>query len=279
LQRRSTWAAFVVQDITDMGICKLCEQEAVLLRQSHIVPDFMFENLYNDKHRLHMFSPAEALKGNDRAKKPPTAPYDGDILCQKCDNEILGGYEGYAAQVLFGKNVPVDIAAEVKNTVDPKTGMSEHHITGLDYVKFKTFFLSILWRAHISRQPFFDEVDLGPYEPEFRRSVRNGFIGGENDFPVYCLGWLRASFPKDLIVKPIRVKWRRRTTAYLLIFQGLMVWIFMTRKNVPDELERFKLRQDGTMRVFGLNDSAARHLLAKVFNVDPRVLAGMQYNT
>lgn len=260
-----------------MGICKLCGQDAVLLRQSHIVPDFMFENLYDDKHRLHMFSPAKALKGNTRANKPPTAPYDSDILCQKCDNEILGGYEGYAAQVLFGKNVRVDIAAEVKNTFDPTTGMSEHFISGSDYSKFKTFFLSILWRAHISRQTFFDEVDLGPYESEFRRSVLDGFSGSENEFPVYCLGWLRASFPKDLVVKPIRVKWRRQRTAYLLIFQGLMVWIFMTRENVPEELESFKLRENGTMRVFGLNDSATRHLMARVFNVDPRILSRMQY--
>jgi hypothetical protein len=255
-----------------MGICKLCERATVLLRKSHIMPKFMFDELYDEKHQLHLFRPADLSNRVEHiGKRPNTAPYDGDILCQTCDNEVLGAYESYAAQVLFGKNLPESTAPEVKSFIDPPTGMSEHHFSKLNYGKLKTFFLSIVWRAHISQHPFFNEVDLGPYEPEFRRSVRTGFGGSEDRFPVYCLEWLRASFPQDLLAKPIKVKWKRRRTAYLLLFRGLIVWVFISPQAEAPELEQYKLRKDGTLKIFGLNDEAARFLMSKVFNVDQRI--------
>jgi len=33
------------------GICKLCVETKPLLKQSHIIPQFMFKGLFDDTHR------------------------------------------------------------------------------------------------------------------------------------------------------------------------------------------------------------------------------------
>lgn len=38
-----------------MGSCKLCLEEKILLKKSHIIPEFMYKDLYDENHKLISF--------------------------------------------------------------------------------------------------------------------------------------------------------------------------------------------------------------------------------
>lgn len=79
-------------------ICKLCLQEKQLIRKSHIIPDFMYQGLFNEKH----FIAPVFLKDLNVGKLQPTGFYDPDILCAACESQIIGKLESYAKLIIFG---------------------------------------------------------------------------------------------------------------------------------------------------------------------------------
>ena len=142
-----------------MAICQLCLREKQLIKKSHIIPDFIYESLYNSEHKLIRFNPFDLSNGNKNKTYLPTGEYEGGLLCADCDNRILGGYENYASKVLKGglssSNVP-----QIKQYRSTE-GTEFTEIKNIDYCKFKLFLLSILWRGHISTRPMFNEINIG----------------------------------------------------------------------------------------------------------------------
>ncbi|MDP2884832.1 MAG: hypothetical protein Q8P51_07420 [Ignavibacteria bacterium] len=183
-------------------ICGLCRQEKPLQRESHIIPDFMYADIYDEHHKLHRFAPAEYIEGNRRVARPSSGEYESDILCQTCDNAVIGKYETYGSRALYAdeSESPNDPTFEHGTT---ETGIPVTRVTNLDYQAFKLFLLSILWKASISGRPFFADVRLGPYEEQIRRMILDGNPGRAQDFPVLLLSWLADdSMPHDFVGQP-----------------------------------------------------------------------------
>lgn len=170
-------------------ICHLCKRNKPLLKRSHIIPDFMYANIYDQHHKLNKFAPAEYVLGNRRIERPSSSEYEADILCKDCDGDIIGSYETYGRLALY---------AEINESADgpiPEHGVTETGIpvtrmTNLNYQKFKLFLLSILWRASISTRSFFQDVKLGPYEDQIRRMILEDNPGRAEDFPILIMSWL-----------------------------------------------------------------------------------------
>ena len=60
----------------------------------------MYKDIFDEKHRLHE---VEVTKGSIREDKlRQSGGYEDQILCQTCDNKILGKLEKYARMVLYG---------------------------------------------------------------------------------------------------------------------------------------------------------------------------------
>ena len=49
--------------------CKLCLENGVLVRKSHIIPDFMYRDLFDNKHRLFEASLKDGALKNRRLFK------------------------------------------------------------------------------------------------------------------------------------------------------------------------------------------------------------------
>jgi hypothetical protein len=124
--------------------CALCLQPLELQR-SHIIPEFLYESLYDDKHRLQVLSvlPDEPNWREQRGLRER-------LLCADCEGR-LSKWERYASLVLKG-GLPITYRRE-GNVV---------FISGLDYVQFKLFQLSVLWRAGASTLQFFEKVSPRP---------------------------------------------------------------------------------------------------------------------
>lgn len=159
-------------------ICKLCQEDTKLLKKSHIIPDFMYKEIYDEKHFLYRGS----AKNLDKMQTVPTGEYDSNILCKNCDNEIIGSYESYGSGVFFD-------GLPQSNCPTFKSGkINDIHVTlfeNLEYDKFKLFLLSLLWRASISNRKFFKNVNLGDDEERIRKLLLSGKAGNDSSYPIF----------------------------------------------------------------------------------------------
>ena len=153
-----------------MGICKLCENENKLVK-SHIIPKFMFKKMKNEENVFY-----EVIYNLDttklKTKKTQIEDYDKNILCEACDNKILGGlYESYAQKAIYGGELPVEVSPKCANYQNPDDGAEYSICVNFDYQKLKNFYLSILWRASITDRSFFNHVNLGKKHEERIRKI------------------------------------------------------------------------------------------------------------
>ncbi|MFC3414342.1 hypothetical protein [Algoriphagus hitonicola] len=141
----------------------------------------MFKEIKDEKNRFFQFESKDIIEKKDRKKALQTGYFESNLLCKNCDNSILGGYERYGANSLYSpkiKNGPI-----VEGLVDTH-GNRAFKVSNIDYVKFKLFLLSILWRASISSHIFFSEVNLGPHEEKIRKMILDHNAKSDLDYPI-----------------------------------------------------------------------------------------------
>lgn len=141
-----------------MATCRLCLNEREL-KNSHIIPEFFYQPLYDKKHRFHVLS--------TKKKRPRPMEQKGArerLLCIDCETK-LSKWETYAAKVFS------NIAVANQNTKFFQRTKFSITVGDIDYEKFKLFELSVLWRASISSHDLFKEIDLGPHEEKIRSFI------------------------------------------------------------------------------------------------------------
>lgn len=141
----------------------------------------MYRGLFDEKH----FIIKTSLGDLKNAKRLPTGFYDKHILCAKCDNHVIGQYETYASKVLYGGNNLSKIEAPYFTEAISESGLRSVLVNNISYKKFKLFLLSILWKAHISKQDFFKIVDLDSNAESIRKMILEGNPGEENEFETF----------------------------------------------------------------------------------------------
>jgi hypothetical protein len=161
------------------NICLLCEEESNLIKQSHIIPNFMYRGLFDDDNRM-----ALASFKNEKTHFIQTGFFDKYILCQKCDNGRIGKLEKYAAEFIYGDNHNSKIQMKKLKGID---GVRSIGVNNIDYRAFKLFILSILWRAHISKNPFFKKIDLGRDGDIIKDMLLNTDAKHEEDYRISIL--------------------------------------------------------------------------------------------
>lgn len=134
----------------------LCQQPKVL-RNSHIVPEFLYTPLCDRHHRLVRVSAATSIK-RDLPQKGLRQP----LLCNDCEQFLNDNYEKPFKHYWMDQHpLPVRL---------PPEGVL---LNGIDYRMFKLFHLSVLFRAGVSTRPMFEDVDLGPHRAALRQMVRS----------------------------------------------------------------------------------------------------------
>ncbi|MEG4106398.1 hypothetical protein [Microcoleus sp. S13_C5] len=68
--------------------------------------------------------------------------------------------------------------------VDDAGKPAAYKIETFDYKQLKLFFMSILWRAAITSDSFFAQVQLGSWEDKLKKMILAQDPGSENDFSV-----------------------------------------------------------------------------------------------
>ena len=190
-----------------MGKCRLCLQDKKLIK-AHIIPDFLYNGMKaeNDKNIFYEVT-YDLNRKESRLKKIQTGDFDKNILCEDCDNRIIGGnYERYAKKSMYGKNIDPKIAPICKNYIIPNNSTEYSICKNIDYGKMKLFLLSILWKASITDRKSFKDVQLGDkHEERLRKLIYENIIPNETEYPIMMTSFMRTKNGfKNLIGQPLK---------------------------------------------------------------------------
>jgi hypothetical protein len=218
--------------------CALCLRERDL-KLSHIIPEFLYESLYDDKHRLHILSALPEEKNQLKQKGERER-----LLCDECEL-LFSKYERYASLFLGGR-LPIEVRREDNLLI----------FSGIDYAKFKLFQLSILWRAGVSTLPLFERVQLGPHSERLRILL---LVEDPGPAELYaCIMWVLTTSTgvvPALIMQPTQVRNLGKPT-YRFTMGGLM-WVYFVTSQPPGYPFQYCVLQktgEAVMRIGNVNE-------------------------
>lgn len=223
-----------------IGECALCKAVGPLMK-SHIIPEFLYRLLYDHKGRASLLSTIPEQKN-----RTIQSGIKERLLCSACENR-LSKWERYASLVLMG-------GIELERV---RCG-NGFYISGVDYLKFRLFQLSIIWRAGTSRDRFFENVRLGPHAETLRNMLISEDVGSPERYGCFMFG-LRFSGKAftDVISQPVKLN-SCGVKAYKFVFGGF-VWVFhVSSQDMDKSYSEGILRPDG--RLFFLVKDALQML-------------------
>lgn len=169
------------------GTCALCLEGGVL-RDSHIISEFLYSAMYDEKHRFHVVEAGEKYPYYEQKG------YRELLLCQDCET-TLSMWETYARGLLMG-GVQLQYRREDNIT----------WVHGIDYQRFKLFQLSLLWRAGVATDEFFSKVTLGPHAERLRAMLLAEDPGEPWQYGCLMIGIRREGNMVPVIMQPTPVR-------------------------------------------------------------------------
>lgn len=212
-----------------MNKCRLCLEDRKL-SESHIVPEFLYANLYNNNHKMLGIT-GTGKKGFRKEQKGLREK----LLCADCESFINLNFE-----------IPFKVSW-VDNSQLPEIWKNKEEIINVkvDYSDFKLFHLSVLFRASISRLPTFSEVNLGPHEEKIRKMLLNKDPGSASIYPIhgYAIIHHETSEIIHAVTKFIKSKFNG-CRAYGAIYSGVHWWIGVS-SHIDKEFVSLSLNTQG----------------------------------
>ena len=224
--------------------CALCKKDRELAN-SHVIPEFLFKLLYDEKHRAHSLttsvrSSAPFIQKGLREK----------LLCRECENR-LSCYEKYAAEEVFHKGLK-EIPSECIDNI--------WIVKGIDYKLFRLFHLSILWRASVSNADMFSQVNLGPHEEPFRCILMYETPGKPLAYPFMAIALCSdVHLVRDYIESPdhLRIEGHH---LYRFSFGGFCWLYFVSAHELPQFLKASFLSEEGEMKIYSQQLGGIRYM-------------------
>jgi hypothetical protein len=187
----------------------------------------MYKLLYDEKHRMHQVSskPEERTKLIQKGKRER-------LLCHNCE-QFISPLEKYVKEVLYDGVKSVSYLGP--------------NIEGIDYITFKLFQLSLLWRVGVSSLDFFSDVSLGPHEERLRKMLLDRNPGKSYEYG--CMIIMPVSKKHgliDLVFNPETLMMDGHRWCRLII--GGVFWMFIVSKHSEKYKNRhFFLSEQGRM--------------------------------
>lgn len=216
-----------------MDICKLCLNPAKLCK-SHIIPEFWYTAIYDEKHRVVVVNPKD-ISDQGYAQKGVRSK----LLCRDCESLLNIRYEKPFKAYWYDGDVLAPFHA----------GQDEKVLTGINYSSFKLFHLSVLFRASVSDHPNYREVDLGPHEDVIRQMLLDQDPGEEWQYLIACsvVEGANGEVWDQLVGLARRMKLDGQWL-YHFTFAGCQ-WLYLVSSHPSKALEGLTLTQQGRLPV------------------------------
>ena len=236
--------------------CKLCLQNKSLLKQSHIIPNFLYKELLKKDGFF--------VEGNLKkisSKILQTGVFDRYILCAECDNNLLSKLESYAYQVLYDikKVKGTNLANEIN-----QNGVEWTMARGVDYKTFKLFLLSLLWRFSISKQQVFNGVNLGSHEEKIRRMIFEDDPREILDYPCAISSYKHHSdLPFQIISQPLKHRNELSGNCYSILINGLIFTFNISKNLTPDYISEIAINKNNELKIIRMPRDNAIKIIRK----------------
>lgn len=203
-----------------MATCRLCLKYKEL-KHSHVLPEFLYAPMYDDKHRFNIMSNVHGVQ--KRQEQKGLREY---LLCNECEGQ-LNVWETYAANLLYEGD---------KRATGDLLG-SEFIVEGVDYPKLKLFMMSLIWRAGIASHKVFSETTLGPHEEKLRNMLYRGDSGPPEKYGclVYCVTHNGA--PLDGTIYGPSPCWVESHRCYRLLAKSFLYIFYVTSHDLDPRLK------------------------------------------
>jgi len=245
-------------------ICNLCLQGRKLVK-AHIIPEFMYKELYDAKHFFHKVKISNSLKVSNL----PQGIYDEGIICKDCDDNIINKRgENYASKVLYGgAGLTEEETPKFEKRKNINDEMTTIHISNLDYKKFKLFLLSVLWKSSITQRSEFKEVSLGKHEEIIRNLILNDDPGEIEDYPCFIVNIRNdVKIANELIGVPLKKKYDG-CTFYLFLIAGLLYTYYVSKHNVPDFVINCTINKRNELLIPNVPEGHGEYLIRRLFGL------------
>ena len=241
-----------------MQICKYCSKEKPLVK-SHIIPRSFFE--IKDFHRKSPKKSLSLLSDSEDFKpmKRPIGIYDVHLFCEECEDKFMR-YDDYAFKLLNEKR---DGRKTQKDEIGHVLGQ---YYNNFDYDMLKLFFMSVLLRAGLSDDFFFQHVNLGPYTEVLKEAIDSGDAKGPDDFAVFLAYY--AQIKRGPVIFPPVLRRIENTNFYYFHIGRVIFYIKVDKRVSPASLKPIILKPGGKLFLleFDLRDSNAFEILKRTVN-------------
>ena len=236
--------------------CRLCQVPSRLLH-SHVIPRLM----YRPMGRLAPGTPIRVDSSEGKSRPGHLKEY---MLCSGCEKQF-SAHEHVAARFLADLN-RLQLQAY------------EHRIrrSSLDYPSLKLFFLSVLWRCAIARDPITRMVDLGPRLHKLTALLQANEPGKQEDFAIFLRLLNESSMARNAVLTvpvPMRDTSRR---GYAMVGNGVEISWVTDQRGVAFKSAPWMLKEDGTWLVEVISGSRSfpwRQAVTRSHEQDRRTLS------
>jgi len=199
-------------------ICKGCQKEKNLVK-AHIIPESFFRGLREGNSAPEIYSTAKEFY----PKRAPIGVYDKEILCDECE-QIFQVFDDYVCQILINNESDLEPLNHAGSVVG-------YRINSINNDKLKLFFLSVLWRASISKHYFYSRVSLNKLESKLKNLIWNNNPGSKHDF-----SFVLAKFEGDDAGRTIQNPFQERLFGiryYRFYLYGYVLYIKADSQKTP----------------------------------------------
>ncbi|MGR6859971.1 hypothetical protein ACU5EH_06265 [Aliivibrio salmonicida] len=210
--------------------CKGCNQDKKLIK-AHIIPESFFIKMKSSDKQLKIITDISGVY----PKKSPIGVYDKNILCRDCEDRFQK-IDDYGYNVLIAdidKQIPYPDKGEIIG----------YKLNGIDNSKLKLFFISILWRASISKEVFYSKVNLGDLEKKAQDLIWQQFSGEPDDFSFVLARFDGGAEASKTMLDPHPEQWFN-VNYYRFYFYGYVLYIKSDPSETPLTWKDFIPRDD-----------------------------------
>jgi hypothetical protein len=224
------------------GSCRLCGRTAPLV-ESHIIPKGLYWGLDQEAFVDDIVNNGKIIRRKgDRHKAPvvvSTVPGEfqkrrpiglwGRFICQTCEARF-NDWDSHAIAVFRdARPQPVFRAWKYEN---------------FEYAKLKLFFISLLWRAAVTEEPFFEKAVLEARDLQrLKLLIKKSRPSSWTEYSV--LLWRSDEIIAKAIIPPKRVE-HEGLSFIRIYFPGYMALIKVDHRSLPVRFKPYSLNETGS---------------------------------
>jgi hypothetical protein len=227
-------------------ICPFCQIEVTKFHpNSHIIPEWMYKNSYDEIHR------AISLDLDNLEKDLIQQGFRGSFICDECE-KIFSKDDDYGSKLFANtyKNSPIKNNL-ITNTLNHHINGEENLIThweSFDFNKLQKFILSVLIRNHLWNRNI-QKIHLNDAHYEAIKNLYlNKFSSDETSYPIKIIKLIETEIHlHPVVILPYISPVEENHKAYIFAGAGYIFYTYISSHKKPIYLKSFRLRSPGSI--------------------------------